>query len=241
MKKGKVSLLALLLASVMVFLCSCGATLDKRSESIVGDQITDEEYSILRDTTNYRYSDDAPKEFVLTDQPILRYFPFLYPQQMAQTPESFVDDAFLWKHLYIVFDEKPILLKLLSTEPITVYIQYADTSLPFIRDLLKIRQDMKILGNRCTVQNVILTNTFDPAPANGVLLYYETNQGVFVRYYQSEKSSGEWFTIEEFTDYAQQYVDALTENARQMMIEPLVGFPSFYDFLKSAQSQTTEE
>ena len=231
MAKRGIWVSAILLAFVFVLLCSCEPSRDKHFSSIVGDEITDEEYAVLRDTENYKYSDHAPKEFTLTDQPVLRYFPFLYPQQMAQSPADFSNDAFLWKHYYLIFDKNPILLKLSTTDPVSVFVGYIDTDLPFIRDLLNVREEMTILDTRCTLQNIVLSNSCDPAPSNGVILYYETDQGVFVRYYRSESSSGEWFALQTFTGYAQRYVQYLQDNAYNENGEPLIGQMTFRAYL----------
>lgn len=233
MRRTVVSMIFLVL---LILLCSCEKTPAAVDGTLIGDQISDEEYSLLRDQDLYRFAKDGPEDFLLTDQPILRYFPFLYPQQMAQSPAAFLNDDALWKHQYLVFDNHPILMKLSTTEPVGILISYADSSLPFIRDLLDVRKEMTILDTCCTVQNVVLSNSCDPAPTNGVLLYYETDQGIFVRYYRFESSSGEWFTLQRFTEFAQQYVQYLHDSSYNEDGEVLSGQMAFRDYLDAIRT-----
>ena len=215
--------------------CSCGSARDEAFADVVGDDLTEEEYATLRDAERYRYPDGQPGSFVLTDQPVLRYFPFLYPQQMAESPSAFADDPFLWNRLYVVFDEKPILLKLTTTDPVTINVTYPDESLPFVRDLLRVREKTTILGVRCTVENVVLSNTCDPMP--GVILYYETDRGTFVRFYPLKNAEGEWFTLDDFTAYAGSYVQYLLDNVSNEDEEPLTGQMAFREYLDAVRAQ----
>lgn len=236
--KNKVFSFGLLLVvcfSLAVSLSSCGTKPKKESVAIISDELTEEEYAVLKNKEYYAFSDDGPTEFTLTDQPILRYNLFLYPDQMEQSLEDIVPAKVSRNRWYIVFDEKPIIMKTSGTDPLRITIRYLDAALPFVRDVLNIKPTMKILGTRCKVRDVFLTNGCDDPYE--VLVYYDTDQGVFVRYYKDETSSGEWFTGRSFADYAHKYNEYLRENAYNDSGEPLSGQLPFRDYLDRIRTE----
>ena len=104
-----------------------------------------------------------------------------------------------------------------------------------MRDLLRVREKTTILGVRCTVENVVLSNTCDPTP--GVILYYETDRGTFVRFYPLKNAEGEWFTLDDFTAYAGSYVQYLLDNVSNEDGEPLTGQMAFREYLDAVRAQ----
>ena len=225
-----------LLLLLVTFLSSCGTTIKKENIEIVDDNLSDEEYVLLRETENYVFPDEELQQFTLNDQPIMRYEWLFFDEMEQPLKDINYGKNYVYKQ-YIVFDKKPIRLAVsVSGEgKRQISIRYMKTSIPYLRDLLNVSPKMKIMGNTCTVEDVFLAITTEHFPST--ILYYDTDQGVFVRFYKDDSAEGEWFTEQAFTNYAHQYNEYLRETSHDENGVPLDGEFPFWAYLDLIRSE----
>lgn len=224
------------------------ADIDGMDEDIVGvldSQLTEQELSVLTDESNYYYSLSGAS---FDGAPMLRVYNSVFWEYShkpldellaeAERVESARDYSF-----YAVFDGDPIKICVSKKDDGTVMIYKAavltDDIATFFTDIADLSGVTELGGVSCTMQNIYC---FDSTHSYlGATVYLKTDKGVFVKYYDDERSQGVLFTESEFRKYAEEYHAYLIsyEHNYDEDGNPLVGNPSFCEFLESRAGAQT--
>ena len=132
---------------------------------------------------------------------------------------------------YMVLDEMPVRICKLTTRE-EYHSPVFDEIPVYISDIMNGSVKQAFCGDEYTIKNLIC---FDSASSlKGVIVYYITDGGVFVRYYENYTSQAVEFAFEKFQPYAEAYHEITTsyEYNYDENGSPKTGGISFIDFIQ---------
>ena len=187
--------------------------MDEDIIGIISSQLTEQELSILTDESNYHPSFAGAS---LNGIPILRVHNYLYWEYSDKPLDELLAEAKRYedsirKYFYVVFDE----------EPYEVYVQNKDGAISiwkaalwpdnvrtFFTDIADLSSETVIDGKSCKILNIYCFDSTNSM--GGATVYLRTDKGVFVKYYEDERSEGVLFTEAEFRKAAAEYYAYIT-------------------------------
>lgn len=211
MKKGMLFLLTVLLA--MSFFHVSFAE-DETAEinndlfsEIPGTKLSEEEQAVLFDRSNY---EKGLEDIFLEDKPILTWYFLYWDYADKSLPEMIKHGQEAERVIYYIVlgEEITYLYRAKHDDGVKIgLLRYEGPENPtYISDLLSCENKVyTINGTEHTVINVVCFNS--NSGHDGILMYYETLDGTFVRYYQDEYSKAVDYTIDQFQIYAAGYYE----------------------------------
>jgi competence protein ComGC len=190
-------------------------SMDEKLVSVLKNQLSADEYEILNNKDLYNKNNEFLKDFSLEDKPVIRiYWEDFWGFSMNELID--VANARNYK-AYAVLDDEYVLLKIVFQDgtPTIIGKVDAEPTLPnYLADLKMMTAETEILGQQCKIENVYCFDTL--SMYLGTAVYYCTDQGVFVKYYDYEdalSSTGFWFAEQDFNFYSEAYADYLAATA----------------------------
>lgn len=188
-------------------------TMNKTVASIIKNQLTDEEWSDLRNTRKY---DKSMRGKRISDQVVLKVYPPCWDEIGKSLPEIIaaeeknLQNYHSYSAIYVVFDKNTYFVKV-GYEDKKVKMVYNESSVPnCVKDILILQDHFRIAGEECTLKGVYCFNMeVSDDGFFGVLVYLDTDKGVFVRYYETPSSEGVLYSNEDFTPKALAYFDSI--------------------------------
>lgn len=112
---------------------------------------------------------------------------------------------------YVVWDDTLMLIRKSSVQKqyiVCTYDTVFDTVHTYVKDIASGSVEQYFLGNKHTIENIIC---FDGANNHqAIIVYYITDGGTFVRYYEDMTADAIEYTFEEFQPYAAAYYALIT-------------------------------
>lgn len=175
-------------------------------------------------------------------RPVLKVYYTGYFEHIDADIQNMIEQALLYGTVdYIVFSENENIRwgTWKDGENITVdVITIRGSNYSYINDIRNMAADTEILGQTCQVSNIYCFD--DLFSHRGAAVYVVTDQGSFVRYYDSAYSEGIWFKEEDFSAYAVEYYNFLIspENNYNEDGEPVGGMSmTFVEFIEELRKQ----
>ena len=194
---------------------------DKDLREKLTNSLDKEEFEIL--SNKDIYASDV-KYIDITDKPILKVFNedifYICHLTLDDIVNTISEEIKEGKKTidYVIFDEKPIRLSVgdnMRTEDPNDYIitrSYSLQETSYITDVMNMSGVTEILNQSCAINNIFVFDMF--RSPFGIVLYAETNNGIFVKYYPHEFAEGVWFTEEDFQKYGKAYYEYLISYER---------------------------
>ena len=195
----------ILLLSCLLVLCLPLSALAAEEQGLSSRQISDEELAILYDTTLYNKSLEG---VTLTNQPIIRIYPYLYVFEYAKHPiyemlpiaderaNGYFEYLIGNTHIFVSSKEDGIIVGKREDEQL----------LPFLADIQSMEVKTTLKEIECTILDIYC---FNIDIYHGAFVYLITDQGVFVKCYCYDSYSAGYeslvLTEEEFSAYATSY------------------------------------
>ena len=104
---------------------------------------------------------------------------------------------------YVALNENVRLRKIISKERISIGISSEKSSLNYINDIKEMSSNLEIFGRKCKILNIYCFDGF--TSYHGASIYFVTDQGTYIKYYESKHSKGIWFEEEQYKKYANEY------------------------------------
>ncbi len=231
-----------LILLLIVLLCACNPSKNANGAYVYKNDLSSDEQSLLKDKARYDYLSNDLQGFMYSDQPVLRIadhsiqvFGFILKNDVSERPLYHQKNELFCKDVssFLVFDDPMVIMQRAGQKEDMIRIESAMTSATWIRDLIDLRQTMTVFGVNCQINDLFCSYVKDFDGVIGVVLYFETNQGGFVHYYEYAHSEdgGEWFSEQDFVGYVQQYFQYLLDNSYNENGEPLYGQMTFRAYL----------
>ena len=199
-------------------------TMNKTVASIIKNQLTDEEWSDLRNTRKY---DDSMKGKRISDQVVLRTYLLLpwnnadksLPEIISLEEEYFNQYASAHFPLrYLVLDKTPYIAKVTRGDKnISVSDDFSSAVPSYVKDILMLQDHFQIDGENCTLRGIYCFDDSTSHVSRETLVYLDTDKGVFVRYYPDVSSEGVLYSDEEFAQNAVRYYEYRTSRWNEEM------------------------
>lgn len=106
----------------------------------------------------------------------------------------------------IILDSEPVILRPYQSKTKIGAAEYEVQS--YVQDIIDGDIIQTFLGTECQITNIVC---FDAITSRlGATVIYETNQGLYVRYYETDSSNALEYTWNDFTQLAQAYYDYIS-------------------------------
>ncbi len=212
-------------------------SLDPAVAEVIRAQLSTEEAAMLSDPAAL----EQELEGVWTEGlPVLRVFTEIYWEKAGLTLEELT----AWADAcsggngfrdYVVFAEEPFRIRAISGDG-ALRVGLADdfrNGVPrYIADIASSAGTVSFRGAKCVIEGI---SCFDALSLHmGAAVYFNTDKGVLVKYYEYADSEGELFSGEDFAEKAAAYNEYLTsyEHNYNENGEALGGAAGFAGFLK---------
>lgn len=215
MKKVLTIVMALLLSvSPLCLRCYAEPTVDDAEPATLLELLTEKPYADgLFPAFDPKLLPEEFANYSMEDKPVLAVFNSLswgyaaYPQ-LEEGIVAACEETALW---YVVWDD---ILMFITKSPIRnsyrvrTYDTVFDTVPTYVKDIASGSVEQYFLGNKHTIENIIC---FDGASSRqAIMVYYITDGGTFVRYYENLSANAIEYTFEEFQPYAAAYHALIT-------------------------------
>lgn len=242
MKKQK--LIILFLLSALLFTLPAHAETTAYTEesnanvnAFASTPLSDAELSVLLNTSYYHTDMEG---ITVAGKPIIKVYNYAYWELSNTSFENIIFQADQSERMdYVILGNEPIRIsKVLWQDEILIY-RYPKSISNFIVE--NIFSNVELFGKQCTVSEIYI---FDETHSHaGAFVYLITDQGNFVKYYETALSSAVVFTEEMFLDYAAsyyQYVSSYEYNYDENGAPKGGGTVSFLSYIEHNASNNTE-
>ena len=133
---------------------------------------------------------------------------------------------------------------LIETDGMVSLVDEYALSDPFIKDLQSSGSNAMVSDKLCYVYEVICINgCADPIYLEGIINWFVTDQGVYVKYYEDAKAEGVVFEVEEFERYRKAYYAFRRDPAvsEKMGVEPFTEILNSKELFEKYSQETTAE
>ena len=231
MKKAILFILTALMLSGCVYAAPLGK-MDQGIAEVLNGQMSAQDNATISDKT--LYNDSRLSDFSLNDSPVIKIYNEMYWDYAGASIDEIVFRAESSSNIfdYEVFGDENIRLRSFEKEgKVTIGISPVNSSLNYINDIMATHRETEIKGQPCTINAIFCFDGF--TSQMGAAVYYCTDQGVYVKYYESEHTTGNWFTEQGYQFYAVKYYNYLIspENNYDENGIPVAGHTTFGEYI----------
>ena len=206
--------------------------IDAGLKTVLMGQLSEDERAILYDKTIYKDKVD------IDNKTIIKTYDSILPWSECHLP---LDELVLWaesinKFKYIVLNEKNTNIRITEGEKgvsvVTINTILDYKSATFAQDIKSMGVMAEIMNEQCEIRGIYCFDTL--SSYSGFFAYYDTDKGVFVKFYENERSQGTWFREQDFSTYGTAYYKYITSYEYNYDEDgnPLYGGTSFEKYIK---------
>lgn len=216
------------------------ASANESISNILKNQLSTDDLNDLKNDDLYGL---AKNPISIDNEPIIKIYNVVYWEFSNMNLDEILLIAEQAKTFdYVALNQDVRLRKIISTDNISIGISSEQSSLNYVDDIRKITSDFEILNKQCKILNIYCFDGF--TSLQGASVYFVTDQGIYIRYYENKHSEGVWFEEKQYKKYASDYYEYISspENNYNEFGEPINGgnmsFVSYINSLSDSVKNT---
>ncbi len=208
-------------------------SMDQKIADILRAQLDEEELAILQDSDLYNTSMNGRE---IADQPIISVY-HVFWASASQPLTSMIEkgkehDRQNDFRYYVVMDAEPYYLAYLGKRGMIGVTDPFENALPtYVSDILSLTEYVTLGGEESRIQGVYCFERVFNQYTREILVYLQTDRGVFVKYYEDLYAEGQSYAGDQFREYAAAYHTYLTADRFDEDGNLMVGDERFLEFI----------
>lgn len=215
--------------------------ISKELEELLNKQLSSEDKQMLNDKDAYK---DEILYNAIKDNPVIKVYSNVYWEYSDYKLEEIIKKAQNKKtEDFYVFSDKIFRISIWEADgeiSISEIDEERETPV-FIEDLKSLDGVTTICNKECAMENIICFDGI--ASHDGIVVYYVTDKGTFVKYYDSYTSQAMTYEEKDFSKYAQEYYKYSTSSKNNYFMDgsPICGDTSFAYYMENREELNADD